>query len=450
MEKLFNFASMEEVVSAVELVYEEEGIGERVSKPFSLDQTVAVVNYGCIKDNDKVIVMASHLDRIIGLISYMYTPQKLVAHGLDPSNSMDMEKWNKTKLLLSEYWHTEPHFNNSALSSVEYPEPIYDVAVAGYINQNACMDGVQHSRFHLQAGIGYEFFERLLVKSSSLLRKGGILLLLSKPSWVLKAWEAIHELGLQLEYNYYRLYTESGHANAFVWLRFVKREDQVDLELQKKNMRLLMCDNGIDRLYAHRNNLRFPYVELSYCNREAYVKLDQDLEHSQYFFSTQTTASLAKLCQGYTACLVTPSIAAYAHKLEKNVVLFERDNRFRNNGGLKYVKYDLNTGLTKLLQNRYARKFDRVICDPPFDIKLDVLARDIVELIKNKEGSIAYIVYPESRRISLINAMRSKGLQMDDKIEAIDIEYAKPPKLVRTHGKSAIQLFKFTYTVDSA
>jgi hypothetical protein len=115
-----------------------------------------------------------------------------------------------------------------------------------------------------------------------------------------------------------------------------------------------MKDTNIDRLYAHRNNLVFPYVELINESTANYVKVEQNLEYLQYFFTAETTAKLSNLCIGYTACLVTPSIAVYSCSRNKNVVLFERDNRFRQTSGLKFVKYDLETGLTILNQRRYS------------------------------------------------------------------------------------------------
>ncbi|WP_055667017.1 hypothetical protein [Desnuesiella massiliensis] len=110
------------------------------------------------------------------------------------------------------------------------------------------------------------------------------------------------------------------HANVIVWLKFIKKGKAINVDKQKRNILSLMGDNGIDRLFAHRNKLRFPYVELSYNNVESYIKLDQNLEYMQYFFSFETTVKLAQLCKGYTACLVTPSIAHYAQKIHKRII----------------------------------------------------------------------------------------------------------------------------------
>jgi 16S rRNA G966 N2-methylase RsmD len=138
-------------------------------------------------------------------------------------------------------------------------------------------------------------------------------------------------------------------------------------------------------------------------------------------------------------------VAQCAHKDGKNIILFERDNRFRENGGLKYVKYDLYKGLPKLLHNKYLHAFDKVICDPPFNIKLNVLADDIDELLKNNKHSMAYIIFPSKDKASLVNAMKRKCLYIVDESNQISIEYVRPPKIVRINGIGAIQLYKFTY-----
>lgn len=450
MEKLLRFAPIEEVISATELIYEYENTDKLTSNAFELNNTIFFTNFGCIKDTDNVIAIASHLEIITCSISYIYNPQKLVANILDLGCDINKKRWESINELLLGYKYTKPFFSDFNINNMEYKEKTFDVAFVGFVNPNNSPLETPLSRFSLETGMEYEMFEKLLVKSSNLLKKDGVLVMLSKPAWILKAWSLIHDLGLQLEYDNYRLYTDSNrHPNVFIWLRFIKRESDINLQMHKKNILSLMNDNGIDRLYAHRNNLRFPYVELSYSNSESYVELNQNLEYMQYFFSIETTASLAQLCKGYTACLVTPSIAQYAYKLNKNIVLFERDNRFRENRGLKFVKYDLNVGLSKFLLNRYIKKFDRVICDPPFDIKLNVLANDIIELLKPVESSVLYIVFPDSRKVSLVNAMKAKGLLLKEEMEKINIEYAKPPKIVRVYGKDAIQLYKFTYVVNS-
>ncbi|MDF2522484.1 MAG: hypothetical protein K0R31_125 [Clostridiales bacterium] len=338
---------------------------------------------------------------------------------------------------------------NRMNKQIEYSEEQYDVAIIGIINKNSYKSDYIISRFYLDEGNDFALYENLLVKTSKVLKIGGILVLLTKPAWILKLWTLLDELGLHLEYDSYKVYKDQQrHPNVFVWLRFVKRDKEASITLHKKNILTLMNDNDIDRLYAHRNNLMFPYVEQIYHNVKAYVEMDQNLEYLQYFFTVETTKQLADLCASYTACLVTPSVAQFAFKTGKNPILFERDNRFRENGGCKFVKYDLNTGLTKLMQNRYRKKFDRLICDPPFDIDLEVLAKDIDELLIEKEGSIAYVIFPNKRKNSLVNAMKTKGFRLIEMEDHLCIEYAKPPKLVRINGKDSIQLYKFTYTDD--
>lgn len=448
MDTTLKLAHEEDVICAVKLVYEHEIKNMLTSNIFGLNKALAFINFACINDTDNVITIGSHLEITTLLISYIYTPQKLVTQTSDTSCCINNRLLKNINELLSGYKYTEIISSNLHKGLIEYEKESFDVAILGFANLINISEEVQINRFSLETGIEYEMFERLLAKYSKLLKKDGRLVVLTKPGWILKLWSLIHDLGLQLEYDSYSLYVDSNrHPNGFIWLRFIKRDINFNLELHKRNILSLMNDNNIDRLYAHRNNLIFPYVELSYSNSEAYVKLNQNLEYMQYFFSAETTANLAELCEGYTACLVTPSVAQYAYKINKNIILFERDNRFRENGGLKFVKYDLNIGLTKFLQNKYLKKFDRVICDPPFDIKLDVLANDIVELLKQDRKSVAYIIFPNNRKISLINAMKVRGLLLEEETQKISIEYARPPKIVRVNGKDAIQLYKFIYAI---
>ncbi len=69
----------------------------------------------------------------------------------------------------------------------------------------------------------------------------------------------------------------------------------------------------------------------------------------------------------------------------------------------------------------------------------------IKELLKQHKESIVYIVFPHSRKTSLINAMKAKGLVIRDESLNTCIEYVKPPKIVRIYGKQAIQLYRFSY-----
>jgi len=443
-------APIEDVLGATQLVYENEKAGPLFDRIFGMDNTVSLVNFGCVGENDRVLVISQEAASILGPLSYTCLPKQLVSLEINTdrkhwgSDLRDKRRWNAVKELLSGYICINPDFQSTALEDIQYGSGYFNVCIAEDINQGENSSAGPRGRFTLETGPEYENFEKLLVKGGDLLVNGGRLLILSKPGWILKCWELIDKLGLQLEYENYRIYTEeTNHPNVYVWLRFTKRADNFNLESHKRNILALMKDNNIDRLFAHRNKLIFPYVELSYSNAESYVQLEQNLQNLQYFFSLETTKNLAQLCEGYTACLVTPSIAQYAHENNKNVVLFEMDNRFRQNRGLKFVKYDLNTGLTKLTKSKYGGKFDRVICDPPFDINLDYLARDIEELLGDRKECTAYVVFPQDRSISLKNSMELRGFTYHGDVSDILIEYSKPPKLVRLQGKQAIQLYKF-------
>ena len=445
------YAPEEEILCAIELVYEQEDKGILSSDLFGLEHSRTINIMGCILETDKVFLMGARLELAALLISYLYTPECLELQGTEHTEQVKSSGRKRNLLyLLGDYHYSELIYRGNGMDSMLAPDA-YNVVISGYAERTEGRGKTPAERFLLETGTEYEQFNKDLVSTDQLLKTNGRWIVLAKPSWILKSWELIQDRGLQLEYDQFRLYTElNRHPNTFLWLRFIKNKDQFNIEQQKKNLLSMMEDNGIDRLYAHRNQLRFPYAELSFRKSEAYVDLKQNAEYLQYFFSVETTKRLTELCTGYTACLVTPSVAQCAYRNHKNVVLFERDNRFRENGGLKFVKYDLNKGLTKFVRNKYANKFDRVICDPPFDIDLNTLAEDIEELILLNNKSTAYVVFPDSRSVSLINSMKSKGFIYMKDSERITIEYARPPKIVRVGGKNAIQLYKFIYTGEKS
>ncbi len=444
METLKTSASLEDVICAYELTCKYYDLTKSEHIIFDIYDIISIINFGCIKEEDKVIIMTPDYELITLLLSYLYRPKTLITLVCDTDCRTEDITWESMKELLSGYQNTDPVLSIPDEDNKDCGAECGNTVIAGTARPNSRPAEGTESRFYLDAGLEYEMYLKQFIKAVEFLKKEGILVILSKPGWVLKTWELIDALGLQLEYDNYRLYGDAKRQpNAYVWLRFVKKESAVDHGLHKKNIISLMTENGIDRLFAHRNKERFPYTELSYLNSEPYVKLDADLDHMQYFFSAETTVKLADLCEGYTACLVTPSVAQCAYKANKNIVLFERDNRFRENGGLKFVKYDLDTGLTKLLHKKYEHKFNRIICDPPFDINPGVLAADIAELIRQESGSTAYVVFPAKRKAGLVNAMKAAGLIYREDNTGICVEYAKPPKLVRVNGKAAIGLYEF-------
>lgn len=302
MDTLWQYVSEEDVISAVEIMCEHESLDVIASDIFGLVAALSFVNFGCIKDTDHVITIGSYLEIATLLISYLYTLEKLAVEMMGPYSGVNHSAWENIHQLLSGYRYTQPIYSDFDADSIEYGQESFDVAIVGYAAKliNSSWE-VPVDRFILEAGEEFDLFEKLLTKSSKLLKKDGRLVILAKPGWILKLWGLIQDLGLQMEFDYYHLYRDSTrYPNGFIWLRFVKRNEDVDLELHKKNILSLMNANNIDRLYAHRNSLRFPYV--SYHNSESYVPLHQYSEYMQYFFSVETAERLAELCEGFTAC----------------------------------------------------------------------------------------------------------------------------------------------------
>jgi hypothetical protein len=482
MDAILKSAPLEDIITAFELIHEQDRSNDLKNKIFGIDTILSFINFGCIKNTDNVYIVSNESEIISFIISYLYTPDKIVTNvitnktcnnKINYSNTRNKiisnniisnniinksrkksyhnhikQRWKWFHQLLMGYQYTKNIVMRDDRISLNYIVGLsFDVAIVRihfWHNQPFIK---LNDRFAMELGEEYELFEKYLKETSENLTVNGVLILLARPCWILKVWNQLDDLNLVLDYQDYHLYIDNTRdPNTFVWLKLVKSKD-INLDMKKKNILNLMSDNNIDRLYAHRNNLLFPFVILNNDKVEAYIDLDQNLEYMQYFFTLETTRSLANLCDGFTACLVTPSVAQCAFKEGKNIILFERDNRFRVNGGLKFVKYDLNKGLSNLLNNKYLHKFDKVICDPPFNIKLDVLANDIHELLKQEKGSVAYVVFPSKEKAKLISAMKSKQLFLVEETNRISIEYARPPKIVRVNGKDAIQIFKFKYAL---
>lgn len=440
------YASTGDVISAIELLWELDKKENMYGGFLDISKAICLNNMGCIKDTEEVLIITPEVDIISWVTEYINLPHRLLVKKI--GSLEDNDKWTESfkksceilKEILYEYGYTKPTILGLEDEIKEESQDVIITAISVFTKGSIEL----WDRFCLEAGEEYDEYEKMLGDMSRALKNGGRLILLCKASWVLKSWQLLEELKLQLEYQQYRLYMDDiARPNRLVWLRFIKLTEDFNLDSQKRNISSLMEDNYIDRLFAHRNNLIFPYVKLSYENTELSVELTQNLQHMQYFFSLKTTKELAELCQGYAACLTTPSVAQYAYEEGRNIVLFEMDNRFREKKGMKFVKYDLNTGLTKFTERKYANKFDMVICDPPFNIKLDVLARDIAQLLKTNTKAFAYVVFPQERKQSLINAMKYEGLLLVEDDIDIEIEYGRPPKLVRVQGKDAIQLYKF-------
>jgi len=196
MDKTLKFAHEEDVICAMELVYEHEIRNMLISNIFGLNKALSFINFACINDTDNVITIGSHLEITTLLISYIYAPQKLVTQISDISCGIDNGVFKNINELLSGYKYTEIISSNFDIGLVEYEKESFDVAILGFANLINISEEVQINRFSLETGIEYEMFERLLAKSSKLLKKDGRLVVLTKQGWILKLWSLIHDLGL--------------------------------------------------------------------------------------------------------------------------------------------------------------------------------------------------------------------------------------------------------------
>ncbi len=412
----------------------------------TLEQCLLIASICCVTQKDTVLLSTAENCELALILSYLYNPKYLLVlfqnyDQIELKNVQDY--WIKYNEIHNDFITTTPCLIQKSIKVSQIKNTKFNIIIFSSIEKTTQLRVDCTDRFQMIYGNEYDAFVDVLKNSRKLMKEQGILIVFVRACWILPLWELLDANCLQFEYQEFRYYIQDEkNQNRFVWLRFTYIPQGIDVERQKRNLYQFMEDNYIDRLFAHRNNLLFPYHEIAKESSKAYVTMIQNRDNLQYFFSAETTMRLVQLCSGSTACLVVPSVAMCAYDQGKNVVLFEMDNRFRTNGELKFVKYDLYKGLNKLTERKYGKKFNTVICDPPFNIDLDVLARDIYELIINSMHSSIYVVYPKNRGSLLCNAMKKKSMYFDDYDFGI-VEYSKPPKLVRQEGIDAIKLFKF-------
>lgn len=407
---------------------------------------ILTANLAMITETSRIMVVSPKF-RVLSLIfSYLYFPLKMMV--TDQWFFEDIERldrndfiydWHKNVELLEGFQTTIPEFLPGNYLCDKISENSID-AMIYFVTKE---DGVNQGAYDLSNDQAFNRYVKVLHYGHRVIKKNGVLIITIKPVWLLKTWDVLHQLSFQVDYPSSHIYLASdNNPDTLLVLRLTK-VTEINITIQKKNILHIMESNQINRLFAFKNQMVFPYAELLPKQEDPFIEMEQKREDQQYFFTLQTTQSLADLCHGYTACLATPSIALYASEKGANIVLFEQDSRFRNMDNLKYVKYDLYKGLNPLTKRKYSGVFNTVICDPPFNLDTSLLARNCSELIKADENSRVYIVFPESKKGILINSMRTFGFTLDGNLDGIDIQYSTPPKIVRWYGKKAIGLFQF-------
>ena len=412
----------------------------------TVEQNLIIASLSCITQEENVLLATKENRELALILEYLYNPKYLMILFQQYDEivcTLETDYWRRFHERFSKFISTMPCIVQKPLSVPRIKNTKFDVILYSSYETSIPFQVDCTERFQMILGEGYESFVEIINNSPKLMKDEGRLIVIARPCWLLPVWELLECNQLQFDYQDFHYYFQKEqNQNRLVCLRFSYHSKGIDTMKQKRNLIQFMEENNIDRLFAHRNNFIYPYHELAKEAPPAYVSVTQNRCNSQYFFSAETTEKITALCRGYTACLVVPSIAICAYDKGKNIVLFEMDNRFRSNGELKFVKYDLYKGLHKLTVRKYGKKFNTVICDPPFNVDLDVLAKDIYELILNAVDSCIYVVYPRSRASLLCNAMKKKSMHLTE-CELNTVEYSKPPKLVRQEGADAIKLYKF-------
>ncbi len=412
----------------------------------TIEQNLMIASIGCVTQEEKVLLAVQEKKALALILAYLYLPKSIMVvsyHYDEREGKLIQAEWSKFHALHPRYMKTTPNFIQKSLNLCKIKNTKYDVIFHSSYDRTTSLQVEYTNRFHMILDKDYESFVEVIKHTKKLLNDQGKLIIFVRACWILPVWQLLEEMKLQLEYQEFHFYFQKeSNQNRFVWLRLSYHEKGIELDRQKRNLTQLMEDNTMDRLFAHRNECVYPYHEFIKEPPPAYVSMIQNRCNLQYFFSAETTKRLTELCRGYTACLVVPSIAMCANDSGKNIVLFEMDNRFRASHELKFVKYDLYKGLNQFTERKYGKRFRTVICDPPFNVDLDVLAKDIYELIQDTANSNVYVVYPRKRASLLFNAMQKKSMYVTE-CELDVVEYSKPPKIVRQEGQDAIKLYKF-------
>ena len=456
MHQEYESAPVSDVMSALELRFgAAETIRNEESEELKLtpQNVIKFINMAGISPEDTVLDAFAGAEMVTCAISYLAQPKKLVSTDLSYSGSRVTPfeydanaNWKHYVELLEGYSHTQPRFVTSDITQSVFLGENFSAVIGDFAGS-----GLNTKESFAQTGdTAAKTFKNFLVTSENVLEQDGRLVTLCRPNWVLKHWQLINDMKLQLEYPQFslELLNELG-PNTPVGLKFVKRGADFDDVSQERALLSLMRNASIDHMYAHKANAVYPYNEMitGGVPIDTIADVSENKAAEQFFFTKETSDQLAKLAGDNTAFLGTPSVALRAKTNGAHGVLFEQDPRFVKHPelqkavGVKAVKYNMQTGLNKLTTPRYAGKFDTLICDPPFSaVRPNQLATDIGELVM-REGS-AYVVYPSRRMPTLVASMQTVGFKRDLKFEQTAY-YANPPMLVREQGEDAIKIYRF-------
>lgn len=178
------------------------------------------------------------------------------------------------------------------------------------------------------------------------------------------------------------------------------------------------------------------------------LRLTEDRAKEQYFFTPGTLSELVGLCNGYTALVCCPSVAAAAFdRGHRNFLLLDADTRMKGIFGELFQQYDLNRGVFSPLSHnplapRLRHQFDTVVIDPPYSLaRPETLVQNAVALLKPNErleGAV-FVGQPDTAFTRLEQAFLSQGFVGQD--SGIRLGYINPPRVAE---RKQLKLYCFS------
>jgi len=182
-------------------------------------------------------------------------------------------------------------------------------------------------------------------------------------------------------------------------------------------------------------------------------------EYGQYYYTFEQLMEITSYARGEVVCLCDPTIAAallLSHYQDGSVLTLDIDERWidainsitksLNREDSKAITYDLARGLhsthrantTALAEYEYSA--DTLFFDPPFNMEIAIIAKNINALLKWDEEATAYVGYPSNAIDKLSDLLDKVGIS----VEVIDYhaKYDQLPPMYQDGSGQSICLLR--------
>lgn len=135
MESCIKYASIEDVVSTFYIILDDVKKDAMLSEVFTITNALKIINFGCIKETDQVLVMTNYHEIMTWIISYIYVPNRIISITAQSSCYIDESKWDDFHHLLNGYQYTKPVFMHKDDRTANCLKQTFDVVIVGYLRQ---------------------------------------------------------------------------------------------------------------------------------------------------------------------------------------------------------------------------------------------------------------------------------------------------------------------------